>query len=202
MIPIDTNNAMKDVFDRLAKENKIEIQKYRPIHFKKISRKATGFEKEKSTRKVNQSSETKRTKNKSSSNATTVNSVYCNQLESLNVTANATTNEKRAESDLNLQNVNASVVESAQIDLNSTKYMFDAQPSTSSAYFNNRNVSTMPRPTPRIGNLLSFQSLSKSSTPLKQTMSFMDRDKSSNRRFYGQFKNTVSNQLKFHSNLC
>lgn len=197
---------MKDVFDRLARENKIEMQKYRPKYFKKISRQAT----------VNQSSETKRTKKKSSSNATTVNSVCCNQLELLSVAANTRTIEERAKNDTNLQNVNATNVESATIDLidpveirainksvfenNSTKYMSDAQPSTSSAYFNNKSVATTP--TPRNANILSFQSLSKSSTPLKQTMAFANRDSSSNRRFYGQSKNTVSNQLKFHSNLC
>lgn len=186
-IPINTSsgNVMKDLFDKLAKENKIEMKKYRPKHGKKATTKKTEKnEKQKVTRKrrqVKQSTETEPPQKKPNLNANKVDNTNNNNLlKSSNIDANETTNDKAAKNDANdniLQNVGVSNIQNPKINREpvitseTKKVVFkdNAQPSTSSAYFNNENVNTRPRI--RNANLSHFQSTPKSSTPLSSKQS-------------------------------
>lgn len=184
-IPIKTSNVMKDLFDKLAKENKIEMKKYRPKHGKKATTKKTEKnDKQKVTRKrrqVKQSTETEPPQKKPNLNANKVDNTNNNNLlKSSNIDANETTIDKEAKNDANeniLQNVDVSNIQNPKINrkpVNTSetkKVVFkdNAQPSTSSAYFNNENVDTRPRL--RNANPSQFQSTPKSSTPLSSKQS-------------------------------
>lgn len=109
-IPNDTGNAMKDLFDRLEKENKIKINKYhRPMHVRKLFAKTAMKVKRQKRSHVDQRT---KFKGKSNFNATISSNAS-------NIVMNTTTNNEKGENDANernLQNVGASNARSVKFD--------------------------------------------------------------------------------------